>query len=161
MDNFLRNYTFIALIIIAFVSTIIVYKFNPSFFGDTVFFSSLSISSNQSGEACANYVVNFIDIAYKKKVLIPQSKINDTTTKKITLDAKNRLDLADKNNKIKAVVVDNLKVTIDNDPSYIVTCWITSSFKDKPEDITSYDILYIKVSSNNRKSTFNFLEQNY
>ncbi len=158
MDKFLKNYAGLGLLIIIFIILIVSYIFNPTLISNIPF---LSVSSNSYKQACANYIVAFLDVNYDKKASFSKSSVDSADISKIKVNFKTRANLADKNNKIDVVVVNGLKANIDNDLSYKITCWINASFKEDTNNITSYDILKIDISKQDSESSFKILEDNY
>ncbi|MDR0484466.1 MAG: hypothetical protein LBH40_04250 [Alphaproteobacteria bacterium] len=151
---------FIIVVVLAIViGVFFFFKTNFSFGSFNIPF--LSGSSIVYKKACANFATNFLSVHHNLSAKITEENMRDATSKKIQITPKTRMSLADSQNRINAREI-TMRLNINSNSAFNLTCWVNSSFQGDPNLITSYDILFLNiVSINKERDSFNVKEENY
>ncbi|MDR2007756.1 MAG: hypothetical protein LBQ34_02125 [Alphaproteobacteria bacterium] len=152
----------IAIIVVVLVATVIYSlekKNNLGLFNHIPFLSK-KIDPRYK-QACVTYVSNVLSVRNNLRVEVSANNMNTAEISRMQIAPKTRASLADDSGQINVMVV-NVRLSINDNPAFNLTCWINEAFNKDPNLITSYDILFANISSINKtKSSFSFKEENY
>jgi hypothetical protein len=114
-------------------------------------------------QACARYAANFLGVQKDLSARVSENDMRAAVVKKNQIAPKTRVNLADSNNKIDVRIV-TMRLSINDNAAFNLTCWVNASFRDDPNLITAYDVLFFNVASINKakdKTSLAVMEENY